>query len=101
MSRARGEGVESTSPKDRRPTKDIDAEAISVDVSPRHLKDVVIDVAAVDIDDGVEFHPATTTVVEIRDDTEYPGLRLKVTSYIHGRILPSTTDKGPRVLRSI
>lgn len=35
-----------------------------------------------DIDDGVEFDPATTTVVEIRDGAEYPGLRLKVTSYI-------------------
>lgn len=66
----------------RRPTKDIDAEAISADVSSAHLEEVVVDIAAVDVDDGVEFDPATTTVVEIRDGAEYPGLRLKMASYI-------------------
>ncbi|MGL5816292.1 MAG: nucleotidyl transferase AbiEii/AbiGii toxin family protein [Phycicoccus sp.] len=66
----------------RRPTKDIDAEAISADVTPAHLKEVVVDIVNLDVDDGVVFDPASTTVTEIRDDAEYPGLRLKVTSHI-------------------
>ena len=66
----------------RRPTKDIDAEAISAAVTAAHLKDIVADMTDVDIDDGVDFDTATTTVVEIRDGAEYPGLRLKVTGHI-------------------
>lgn len=45
-----------------------------------------------DIDDGVEFDPATTTVVEIRGNTDYPGLRLKVTSHIGRRTVVVSWD---------
>lgn len=76
----------------RRPTKDIDAEAISADVSPEHLERVVADVAAADVHDGVEFDVATTQVQEIRDEAEYPGLRVKVVAYIGPQKVSITWD---------
>lgn len=62
----------------RRATKDIDAEAVSADVSAMHLEQVVCDIAAVTVDDGVEFDLNTIEVQEIREAAEYPGLRVKV-----------------------
>lgn len=62
----------------RRPTKDADSNAIAASVTPEHLSDVVRDVAAVNADDGVEFLLETLTVAEIRDDAEYPGVRVRV-----------------------
>jgi hypothetical protein len=62
----------------RRSTKDIDAAAISVAVTPDHLRQVVHDIAAAATDDGVRFDVDAITVREIRDEAEYPGLRLRV-----------------------
>jgi hypothetical protein len=62
----------------RRPTKDADSNAIHANVTPAHLKRVVHDVAAVSVSDGVGFNLESLTVTEIRDDAEYPGLRLRV-----------------------
>lgn len=61
----------------RRPTKDLDAEAISASVTPAHVSRVVHDAAAVDADDGVVFDLDSISVQEIRDDAEYPGLRMR------------------------
>ena len=66
----------------RRATKDIDAAATDVEVSAAHLLQVVRDVAAVDAEDGVEFDATSTTVQEIRDAAEYPGLRVKVLAVV-------------------
>lgn len=62
----------------RRPTKDIDAEAINARVGPEHLRQVVADIVAVEADDGIEFDLDSLAVQEIRDDTDYPGLRLRM-----------------------
>mgnify|MGYP000087131108 CR=1 FL=1 len=62
----------------RRPTKDADANAISANVTAEHLIQVVHDIAAVDIDDGVTFDLGTINVQEIRDQSNYPGLRMRV-----------------------
>lgn len=62
----------------RRPTKDVDANAVGADVTPEHLCTVVEDVAAVDIEDGVQLHPETVTVQEIRQHADYPGFRIRV-----------------------
>lgn len=66
----------------RRPTKDVDAEAISASVTPEHIELVVRDVAAVPSDDGVEFDLDTMEVVVIRDRVAYPGLRMRVKARI-------------------
>lgn len=62
----------------RRPTKDADSNAISADVTPAQLEQVVRAVAALDIDDGVAFDLSSITTREIRDGAEYPGIRLRV-----------------------
>jgi hypothetical protein len=62
----------------RRPTKDADANAVSADVTAEHLAEVVRDIAAIDVDDGVAFDVDTISVQEIREQADYPGLRLRV-----------------------
>ncbi|TWP33849.1 nucleotidyl transferase AbiEii/AbiGii toxin family protein [Leekyejoonella antrihumi] len=62
----------------RRPTKDVDAEAVSASVTPDQIIRVVHDIAAVDVEDGLTFDLETITVQEIRERAEYPGLRLRV-----------------------
>lgn len=62
----------------RRPTKDADANAVHADVTAEHLAHVVRDIAAIDTDDGVTFNLDTISVQEIRDQADYPGLRLRV-----------------------
>ena len=62
----------------RRPTKDADANAVSADVTAESLTQVVRDIAAVDIDDGVVFDLDTINVQEIREQADYPALRVRV-----------------------
>lgn len=62
----------------RRPTKDADSNAVSADVTPDGLREVMRDIVQVPADDGVEFQFDRLSIVEIRDDAEYPGVRVKV-----------------------
>lgn len=62
----------------RRPTKDADTNAVHADVTAEHLAHVVRDIAAIDVDDGVVFDLDTINVREIRDQADYPGLRVRV-----------------------
>lgn len=62
----------------RRPTKDVDANAVSADVTAEHLSTVVENVAALDVDDGVQFRADTITVQDIREQSGYPGFRIRV-----------------------
>lgn len=66
----------------RRATKDVDAAAIDAAVTPEHIAAVVRDVAAVDAADGLRFDLSTMSVRQIRDDADYPGLRMRVASAI-------------------
>jgi hypothetical protein len=66
----------------RRPTRDVDAEAIRSAVAPQDLAHVVRAIAAVDADDGVTFDLTSITIQEIRDAAHYPGLRLRVSATI-------------------
>lgn len=66
----------------RRPTKDADTNAIHSDVTPAYLADIVRDIAAVDAGDGVVFDTDTIAVQEIREQADYPGLRLRVAASI-------------------
>lgn len=66
----------------RRPTKDADSNAISIDVTAEQLADVINDVAQVVVDDGVIFDVTSTTVQDIREHADYPGLRARVKASI-------------------
>lgn len=76
----------------RRPTKDIDAEAVSADVSPEHIRRVVRDISEVDADDGLVFDLETLTVREIREQDDYPGLRVKVKARLGTQTCPIAWD---------
>lgn len=62
----------------RRPTKDVDANAISADITAEHVTNVVRDIAAVETDDGLVFDTDTITADQIREQVDYPGLRVRV-----------------------
>lgn len=62
----------------RRPTKDVDSNAVSADVDAGHLAQVVRDAADIDAEDGMVFVLDTIDVQEIREQAAYPGLRVRV-----------------------
>ena len=62
----------------RWPTRDADAEALNTSLTIERLTKVVRDVAALEVDDGVVFDIETINIREIREQAEYPGLRVKV-----------------------
>lgn len=62
----------------RRPTKDVDSEALSASVTAAHIEQVVTDVAAVDVEDGLELDLSSLDVQTIREAADYPGLRMRV-----------------------
>jgi hypothetical protein len=62
----------------RRPTKDADSNAVHADVTAEHLAQVIRDIAATDVDDGMVFDLDTISVQEIREQADYPGLRVRV-----------------------
>lgn len=66
----------------RRPTKDTDANAVAADVTAEHLAQVVRDIAAINVDDGVVFDIDTISVQEIREQADYPGLRVRAAASI-------------------
>jgi hypothetical protein len=66
----------------RRPTKDADANAIGADVTAEHLAEVVRAIAGVYVEDGVVFDISSIEVQDIREQADYPGLRLRVKANI-------------------
>lgn len=66
----------------RRATKDADANAVSADVTSQNVADVARDIADVDVEDGVAFDTSTITVQEIREQGDYPGLRVRMKAQI-------------------
>lgn len=66
----------------RRPTKDVDSEAVSATVTPDHIAEVLRDVAAVDADDGLVFDLDTLRIDQIREHADHPGLRVQVTTHL-------------------
>ncbi len=67
----------------RRPTRDIDMQALDFPLDAEHVRTVVDAIAAVPADDGLVIDPAAVTVVQIRDEDEYTGLRVTVSATVH------------------
>jgi predicted nucleotidyltransferase component of viral defense system len=59
----------------RRATRDVDLLALRTDNDPAAVERLVVEIASVDAEDGVVFLLDTMTVVPIRDDDVYPGVR--------------------------
>lgn len=66
----------------RRATKDVDANAIGASVTADHITDVVHDIADTKAADGVTFDTDTITIQEIREQVDYPGLRVRIKATI-------------------
>ena len=62
----------------RRPTRDIDLLALRTDNDEEAIRNLVRDVAAVEIDDGLVFRLDTISSALIRDEDNYPGIRVRL-----------------------
>jgi hypothetical protein len=62
----------------RRPTKDIDVQALEFDNDVDHVLEVVADILAVNLHDGLVFDLRSVVVTQIRDADAYSGLRVAV-----------------------
>jgi hypothetical protein len=62
----------------RRPTKDIDVQALEFDNDVDHVLEVVADILAVNLHDGLVFDLHSVAVTQIRDAEAYSGLRVAV-----------------------
>lgn len=62
----------------RRPTRDIDFLALEVANEPVAVGRLIAEVAAVDVEDGLEFLVETLDTAVIRDDDIYPGVRVRL-----------------------
>jgi predicted nucleotidyltransferase component of viral defense system len=60
----------------RRPTRDIDFAALALENSAAKALDVVSEIAAVTLSDGLVFDTGSPTAETIRDDDQYSGLRI-------------------------
>ncbi len=67
----------------RRPTRDVDMQAIDFVLDEEHCKHVVAEVAATAADDGVVFDAIPTRIEQIRDEEEYSGLRVHVRAQLY------------------
>lgn len=59
----------------RRATRDVDLLALRTDNDPSAVERLVVEIASVNVDDGVVFLLDTITAGPIRDDAVYPGVR--------------------------
>jgi Nucleotidyl transferase AbiEii toxin, Type IV TA system len=64
----------------RRPTRDIDVQAQRTPNRSADILQLVCDVAAIPIEDGLTFDTAGATAETIRDEDEYSGVRVTLTA---------------------
>lgn len=62
----------------RRPTRDIDMQALDFQLDTEHVTEVVKAVCNVAVDDGLVFDGDAMQIEQIRDEDEYSGLRVSL-----------------------
>ncbi|MFF2842540.1 nucleotidyl transferase AbiEii/AbiGii toxin family protein [Paenarthrobacter sp. NPDC057981] len=67
----------------RRPTRDIDIQALDFELDVTHVTEVVGAVAGVMAEDGLSFHTGSLDIEQIRDEDEYTGLRVTLPATLH------------------
>ena len=67
----------------RRPTRDIDMQALDFQLDVVHVTEVVKAVSDVAADDGLIFQADDLKVEQIRDEDEYSGLRVTLPAKLH------------------
>lgn len=76
----------------RRPTRDADLLARGLVNEPQAIGSVVEEIATIPMLDGVSFEPAAMTIEQIREDADYPGVRVKLPAGLAGAELRLTID---------
>lgn len=76
--------------EERRPTRDVDLLARAVDNDVKAVSDLVRDVLAVPVDDGVVYYVGEMRAETTRDLDPYPGVRL---------VVPATVQRARQPLR--
>jgi len=76
----------------RRPTSDIDMEAVNFQVDAAHLLAVVDAVSPVPVDDAFVIDPVRTDVRAIREGDDYSGLRVKIFAHVYSSAMSFHLD---------
>jgi nucleotidyltransferase AbiEii toxin of type IV toxin-antitoxin system len=77
---------------ERRPTRDIDLQALGISNDTESLKEVTVQIASIDHMDGIDFKTETTSATVIRDQAEYSGIRVAMEASIHSANLRLKID---------
>ena len=63
---------------ERRPTRDVDLQAEALDNDADEVRRLVVEVATIEVDDGVEFNTDSAQAVVTRDEDMYSGVRVSM-----------------------
>ncbi len=76
----------------RRPTRDLDLHAQQLESDVDAVRDLIAEVAALDLDDGLDFDTSGATTQVIREDDQYRGVRVTLTVDLHTAKLSVKVD---------
>lgn len=76
----------------RRPTRDIDLSARALDNDLGTILDVVRQIAAITLDDGLQFETGKAIAEAIREDDEYSGVRITLVGMLSRAIIGIHVD---------
>ena len=76
----------------RRPTRDLDVHAQSLESDVDTVRDLIADIAALDLDDGLDFDTSGATAQVIREDDQYSGVRVTLAVGLHTAKLSVKVD---------
>jgi hypothetical protein len=68
---------------ERRPTRDIDLQALALPNRVDAVLQLVAGIAAIELDDGITFGTDNVTIEEIRKAASYQGLRAALDAHVH------------------
>jgi hypothetical protein len=85
-------GMLLAAPDARRATRDADMLARGIDNDTENLRDVVSEIAAIELTDGVVFDVERISLVTIREDAKYEGIRVVVPASLGGAVLRLRLD---------
>lgn len=63
---------------ERRPTRDVDLQAEAIDNDADEMRELVVEIASIEIDDGVEFATDSAQAAVTRDEDMYSGVRVSM-----------------------
>ena len=77
---------------ERRPTRDIDLQALRIPNDTESLNEVAVQIALIDHEDGIDFNTKSTTATVIRDQEEYSGIRVAMDASVYSANLRLKID---------